>query len=55
MVVMISGHGTIETAVKRDQAGRLRFHRKAADDRKGRSAGEECLPAAHGWSAKSSG
>jgi DNA-binding NtrC family response regulator len=32
-VIMISGHGNIETAVQRDQARRLRLHREAVQVR----------------------
>ena len=38
MVVMISGHGNIETAVRATKIGRLRFHRKAALHRRRRVA-----------------
>ena len=41
VVVMISGHGTIETAVQSHQAGRVRFSGEAALHRKGRGGGEE--------------
>jgi two-component system nitrogen regulation response regulator NtrX len=46
MVVMISGHGTIETAVRATQARGLRLRGKAADHRQGSGAGEERMPAA---------
>ena len=36
-VVMISGHGNVETAVSGDQAGRLRLHREAVQGRPARA------------------
>ncbi len=51
VVVMISGHGTIETAVQRHQARRLRFPRKAAlhrESHRGRQERPRAAPAGAG-------
>ncbi len=45
-VVIISGHGTIETAVKATKLGAFDFIEKPLDHRKSNSGGEECAAAA---------
>ena len=51
-VVMISGHGTIETAVQRDPAGRLRLHRKAVPVRPAAAGGAARAGGGRSWRAR---
>ena len=55
MVVMISGHGTIETAVRATKLGAFDFLEKPLTIEKVVGAGEERVPAAQAGAAKSSG
>ena len=58
-VVMISGHGNIETAVARHQARRLRFHREAVQGRPpgagGRAGARDVAAQARGQAAQADG
>ena len=53
MVVMISGHGTIETAVRATKLGAFDFLEKPLTIEKVDGGGEERLPAAQAGTAKS--